>query len=69
MGDWLEVGDRVFVRRYSTWGDEPSTEKSASWLGRNGLVVIDTRASLHRLADELLVEIKGLSRLPVRPPW
>ena len=23
MDDWLEVGDRVFVRRYSTWGDEP----------------------------------------------
>ena len=33
-------------------------------LGRDGLVVIDTRAS-HRLADELRAEISPLTRLPI----
>jgi len=61
---WLEVGDRVFVRRYSTWGDEPFDQNIGVVLGRDALVVIDTRAS-HRLADELRSEIKQVSTLPL----
>ena len=64
MADWLEVGDRVFVRRYATWGDEPFDQNIGVVLGRDGLVVIDTRAS-HRLADELTVEISALSHLAI----
>ena len=64
MADWTEVADRVFVRRYSTWGDEPFDQNIGVVLGRDGLVVIDTRAS-HRLADELRAEIAELSRLPI----
>lgn len=64
MADWLEVGDRVFVRRYVTWGDEPFDQNIGAVLGRDGLVVIDTRAS-HRLADVLKAEISALSRLAI----
>ena len=64
MADWTEVADRVFVRRYSTWGDEPFDQNIGVVLGRDGLVVIDTRAS-HRLADELRLEIGALSHLPL----
>ena len=61
---WIEVGDRVFVRRYATWGDEPFDQNIGVVLGRDGLVVIDTRAS-HRLADELRGEISDLGHLPI----
>jgi glyoxylase-like metal-dependent hydrolase (beta-lactamase superfamily II) len=64
MSDWLEVADRVFVRRYATWGDQPFDQNIGAVLGREGLVVIDTRAS-HRLADALKVEIRALSALQV----
>jgi glyoxylase-like metal-dependent hydrolase (beta-lactamase superfamily II) len=64
VSDWLEVADRVFVRRYATWGDEPFDQNVGAVLGRDGLVVIDTRAS-HRLADVLRAELTTLSRLPV----
>lgn len=63
-GIWTEVGDRVFVRRYTTWGDEPFDQNIGVVIGRDGLVVIDTRAS-HRLADELRAEIDTLGRHPI----
>ena len=46
MADWLEVGT-AFVRRYLDL-DEPFDQNIGVVLGRDGLVVIDTRAS-HRL--------------------
>jgi glyoxylase-like metal-dependent hydrolase (beta-lactamase superfamily II) len=52
------------VRRFDSWGGEPFDQNVGVVLGRDGLVVIDTRAS-HRLADELRAEIGELSRLPV----
>ena len=61
---WREVADRVFVRRYATWGSEAFDQNIGAVLGRDGLVVIDTRAS-HRLADALRAEIEELSRLPI----
>jgi glyoxylase-like metal-dependent hydrolase (beta-lactamase superfamily II) len=54
----------VFVRRFTTWGDEPFDQNVGVILGRDGLVVIDTRAS-YRLADELRAELNELSRLPM----
>lgn len=61
---WAEVGDGVFVRRYRTWNGEPFDQNVVVILGAEGLAVIDTRAS-HRLADELLAEIRSLSRRSV----
>ena len=52
------------MRRYATWGDEPFDQNIGVVLGRDGMVVIDTRAS-HRLADELRAEIRELSQLPI----
>jgi glyoxylase-like metal-dependent hydrolase (beta-lactamase superfamily II) len=52
------------VRRFTTWGDEPFDQNVGVILGRDGLVVIDTRAS-HQLADELRAELPELSRLPI----
>ncbi|HEY7846605.1 MAG TPA: MBL fold metallo-hydrolase [Candidatus Limnocylindria bacterium] len=64
MSVWNEVGDRVFVRRYSRWADEPFDQNIGAVLGQRGLVVIDTRAS-HRLADELRDDIRALTRQPL----
>ncbi len=61
---WSEVGDRVYVRRYATWHDRPFDQNVGVVLGPDGVAVIDTRAS-HRLADELLRELKELTPLPV----
>jgi glyoxylase-like metal-dependent hydrolase (beta-lactamase superfamily II) len=61
---WYEVGDRVFVRRYHTWHDEPFDQNIGVVIGGDGVAVIDTRAS-HRLADELSAELRELTRLPV----
>ena len=64
MTVWDEVGDRVFVRRFATWGTEPFDQNIGAVLGRGGLVVIDTRAT-HRLADELRDEIRVLTQQPL----
>ncbi|HEX5578710.1 MAG TPA: MBL fold metallo-hydrolase [Candidatus Limnocylindria bacterium] len=64
MSAWNEVGDRVFVRRYSNWRDEPFDQNIGAVLGRDGMVVIDTRAS-HRLADQLRADIRALTRQPL----
>ena len=52
------------MRRYATWGDEPFDQNIGVVMGRDGLVVIDTRAS-HRLADELAADIRALSDAPL----
>jgi glyoxylase-like metal-dependent hydrolase (beta-lactamase superfamily II) len=61
---WAEVADRVFVRRYDTWLDEPFDQNIGAVLGAAGAVVIDTRAS-HLLADELQAELRDLTTSPV----
>jgi glyoxylase-like metal-dependent hydrolase (beta-lactamase superfamily II) len=51
---WLEVGDRVWIRRYE------SLDQTIGAIGGSaGLVVIDTRSS-HRLADELRADLAQL---------
>ena len=64
MSIWREVGDRVFVRRYDTWHGEPFDQNIGVVIGADGAAVIDTRGS-HRLADELLMDIRTLTRAPV----
>jgi glyoxylase-like metal-dependent hydrolase (beta-lactamase superfamily II) len=57
--DWLEVGDRVFVRRY------PMLDQNiGAILGDEGVLVIDTRAT-HEAADEILSDLRRLTPLPV----
>jgi glyoxylase-like metal-dependent hydrolase (beta-lactamase superfamily II) len=61
---WIEVGDRVFVRRYRSWNGEPFDQNVGVVLGADGAVVIDTRGS-HRLADELRTDVGALTSQPV----
>jgi glyoxylase-like metal-dependent hydrolase (beta-lactamase superfamily II) len=61
---WTEVGDRVFVRRYRTWNDDPFDQNVGAVLGADGVAIVDTRAS-HRLAGELLEDLRVLTRQPV----
>lgn len=56
---WLELGDRIWVRRYETADETCAVIGSA-----RGLVAVDTRLS-HRHADELLADIATSSRQPV----
>ena len=58
--DWLEVGDRVFVRRYEFYDQNIGVV-----LGDAGLLVIDTRVS-PRQADETIADIRRLTPLPIR---
>jgi glyoxylase-like metal-dependent hydrolase (beta-lactamase superfamily II) len=58
--DWLEVGDRVFVRRYAALDQNIGVV-----LGDEGSLVIDTRAT-HEAADEILSDLRRLTPLPVR---
>ncbi len=60
MSDWVEVGDRVFVRRYAFYDQNIGVV-----LGDAGLLVIDTRVS-HVQADEILADLRRLTDLPVR---
>jgi len=56
---WLEVGERVWVRRYA------SLDQTIGVIGgADGLVVIDTRAT-HPLADELRADIRALGSHPL----
>ncbi len=57
---WLEVGDRVFVRRYVALDQNIGVV-----LGDGGALVIDTRAT-HVAADEILADLRRLTPLPVR---
>ena len=60
MSVWSEVGDRVFVRRYAFYD-----QNIVAVLGDDGLLVVDTRMT-HRQADEILDDLRKLTRLPVR---
>jgi glyoxylase-like metal-dependent hydrolase (beta-lactamase superfamily II) len=58
---WLEVGDRVFCRRYEPWDVTIGVV-----LSERGVVVIDTRAS-HREGEELAADVRALDPRP--PGW
>jgi glyoxylase-like metal-dependent hydrolase (beta-lactamase superfamily II) len=58
MAEWLEVGDRVFVRRYDFYDQNIGVV-----VGDEGVLVIDTRVS-HRQADEILADLRSLTSLP-----
>ena len=58
--EWVEVGDRCWVRRYT--GHDVSCGVVA---GTDGLLVIDTRAALAE-GRELARDVRELSGLPVR---
>lgn len=57
--DWVEVGDRCWVRRYS-----PHDVSCGVVAGEEGLLVVDTRASLAQ-GRELADHVRELSPLPV----
>jgi glyoxylase-like metal-dependent hydrolase (beta-lactamase superfamily II) len=58
--DWLEIGDRVFVRRYAFYD-----QNIGVILGDASALVVDTRIS-HRQAEETIADIRVLTPLPVR---
>jgi glyoxylase-like metal-dependent hydrolase (beta-lactamase superfamily II) len=58
--DWIEVADRVFVRRYRFYDQNIGVV-----LGDAGILVVDTRVS-HRQADETIADIRRLTPLPIR---
>ena len=60
MSIWSEVGDGVFVRRYTFFD-----QNIVAIQGDDGFLVVDTRVS-HRQADEILVDLRQLTPLPVR---
>ena len=59
MAGWVEIGDRVFVRRY-TFIDQ----NVGVVLGAGEALVIDTR-STHEQAREILVDLRELTKAPV----
>lgn len=59
-GDWLEVGDRVFTRRYRFYDQQIGVV-----LGDGEALVIDTRTTPTH-ARELLADIARLTPFPVR---
>jgi glyoxylase-like metal-dependent hydrolase (beta-lactamase superfamily II) len=58
-GPWVEVGDRVFTRRYRFFDQEIGVV-----LGRGEVLVVDTRLT-HRQAREILGDLRELTRDPV----
>ncbi|MEO7663848.1 MAG: MBL fold metallo-hydrolase [Candidatus Limnocylindrales bacterium] len=58
--DWLEVGDRIFTRRYAFFDQQIGVV-----LGDGEALVIDTR-STHRHAREILDDLATLTSFPVR---
>jgi glyoxylase-like metal-dependent hydrolase (beta-lactamase superfamily II) len=58
---WVEVGDRVFCRRYEPWDVSVGVV-----VGADGVLVVDTRASRDE-ANELLDDLRVLDRR--RPQW
>jgi glyoxylase-like metal-dependent hydrolase (beta-lactamase superfamily II) len=59
MADWVEVGDRVFVRRYAFFD-----QNIGLILGEGEALVIDTR-STHAQAREILADLRELTSAPV----
>ncbi len=60
MADWLELGDRVFVRRYAFWDQNIGVV-----LSDDGALVIDTRMTA-RQAEEIRADLRRLTALPVQ---
>lgn len=60
IAGWSEVGPGCFARRYSSYDVTIGVV-----VGADGLLVVDTRASLGE-ADELLSDLRQLSQAPVR---
>ena len=58
-GPWLEVGDRVFTKRYRFFDQQIGVV-----LGRDAALVIDTRLT-HRQAREIVDDLRALTRDPV----
>ncbi|HSK52816.1 MAG TPA: MBL fold metallo-hydrolase [Clostridia bacterium] len=59
MHGWVEVGDRVFIRRYAFYD-----QNIGVILGDGAALVIDTR-STHAQGREILADLRALSRDPV----
>jgi glyoxylase-like metal-dependent hydrolase (beta-lactamase superfamily II) len=59
VGDWVEIGDRVFVRRYAFFD-----QNIGLVLGDGAALVIDTR-STHVQGRETLDDLRGLTASPV----
>lgn len=59
MSAWLEVADRVFVRRYAFLD-----QSIGAIIGSDGGLVIDTRSS-HPQADELVRDLRELTDAPI----
>ena len=59
MGGWVEIGDRVFVRRYAFYDQNIGVV-----LGGDEALVVDTR-STHAQAREILVDLRELTAAPV----
>ena len=59
MSDWIEVGDRVFVRRYAFYDQNIGVV-----LGDEAALIVDTRLT-HRQADETIADLRRLTPLPV----
>ena len=60
MAGWVEIGDRVFVRRYAFFDQNIGVVLG----GRRGVMVIDTR-STHVQAREILADLRELTAAPV----
>jgi glyoxylase-like metal-dependent hydrolase (beta-lactamase superfamily II) len=59
MSGWVEIGERVFVRRYAFYDQNIGVV-----LGRDAALVIDTR-STHAQAREILADLRELTAAPV----
>lgn len=59
MGGWVEIGDRVFVRRYAFLDQNIGVA-----LGDGEALVVDTR-STHVQAREILADLRALTAAPV----
>lgn len=60
MSAWVELGDRVWVRRYPEWDLNVGLV-----VGSEGALVVDTRATTEQ-AQELLADLRELTDAPVR---
>ena len=60
MAGWVEIGDRVFVRRYAFFDQNVGVVLG----GADGVMVIDTR-STHVQAREILTDLRELTAAPV----
>lgn len=61
MAGWVEIGDRVFVRRYAFFDQNIGVVLGR---GAGGVMVIDTR-STHVHAREILADLRELTAAPV----